>query len=353
MNHMERVMAALSHKEADRVPVYPIISGASRRLNHSTYEEWSRNADVCADALLKAQKEFDQDCIVSLIDLSVECDAWGAKIVYPENEAAHPDYSDPVIKSIDDYAKIKKADFHKSSRMMMHIDLCRKLVEGAKGEFPVIAFVFGPLGTLSMLRNQQDMFLDICDDPEAVHAAAAEVSETLKEYCHEIMRTGVAGIMFDTLFSSGSIMSKEMWDGMEGDLVEDLSDSVRKDGGAVMIHNCGNRIYFDAQIRRMKPVAISFLYPPDDCADFKECKEKYGNEVTLIGCVTPASAVIGTDEDWERECKNNIDDMKAGGGYILGTGCEYPANAPFDRARSMVELAKTYGRYDRPEHMHR
>lgn len=345
MTAMERVVKALNHEEPDRVPVYPIISGASRRLIDVSYKDWANDADLCAKALLKAREEFDLDCIVTLIDLSVECDAWGQELIYPENEAAHPNYDNCVIKDIEDYAKIKKADYRTSRRMMMHIETCKKLVEAANGEFPVIAFVFGPLGVLSMLRNQQDMYLDIYDDPDAVHDAAREINETLKDYCNALIDVGVNGIMFDTLFASGSIMSKEMWDEMEGDLAEELADVVRDRGCLVMIHNCGQKIYFDAQIKRMKPVAISFLYPPDDCADFKECKEKYG-DITLIGCVTPASAAIGTDENWDQECRDSIDAMAKGGGFMLATGCEYPANAPFDRARRMVEIAKTYGKYE-------
>jgi len=112
-----------------------------------------------------------------------------------------------------------------------------------------------------------------------------------------------------------------------------------------MIHNCGQRIYFDAQIEAVDPVAISFLYPPDDCADYAECKAKYGDRVALIGAVTPANAVIGTDEEWDEQCRSQIDAMAAGGGFMLATGCEYPANATFDRAQRMIDIAKTYGAY--------
>ena len=66
--------------------MYPIISGASRRLVNASYKDWSNNADLCARALLKAREEFDLDCIVTLIDLSVECDAWGQELIFPENE---------------------------------------------------------------------------------------------------------------------------------------------------------------------------------------------------------------------------------------------------------------------------
>jgi uroporphyrinogen decarboxylase len=229
--------------------------------------------------------------------------------------------------------------------MMMHIDVCRRLVAELKGKKPVVAFVFGPLGVLSMLRNQQDMYMDIYDDPDAVLAATREINETLKEYVAALCDTGVDAIMLDTLFASGSIMSKDMWLRMEGGFVRELAQVIREKNCLTMVHNCGQNIYFDVQIETMQPAAISFLYPPDDCKDFAECKKKYGDITTLIGCVTPANAVIGTDEEWDKQCRDQIDAMAKGGGFILATGCEYPANASFDRAQRMIDIAKTYGKY--------
>lgn len=345
MNKFDRVLTTMNHKEPDRVPVYPILSGISRKLVGATYKEWSTNSDICAQALIKTADEFDIDCIVTLIDLSVECDAWGQELIYPENEAAHPDYSKNIIKDIEDYAKIKKVDYRNSKRMMMHIDVCKKVVEAKGKELPIIAFVFGPLGILSMLRGQQEMYMDLYDDIDAVQSAAKEITETLKEYVGAVCDTGVNAVMFDTLYASGSIMSKEMWKSTEGVLMPELAEIVRQKNCLNMIHNCGNNIYFDVQIEAIQPSAISFLHPPDDCKDYAECKEKYGKDITLIGCVTPANAVIGSDEEWDQQCKDFIDVMSKDGGFVLATGCEYPANASFDRANRMIEIAKTYGRY--------
>jgi len=339
-------MAALSHSEADRVPVYPILSGVTRHLVNADYKTWSTDVSVCTEAFVKAATDFEIDCLVTLVDLSIECDAWGQELIYPANEAAHPNYNNCVVKDIADYAKIKKVDYRTSERMMFHINLCKNLVERVGGEKPVVAFVFGPLGVLSMLRNQQDMYMDIYDDPDAVKAAAAAINETLKDYVHAIIDTGVPAVMLDTLFASGSVMSKPMWMEMEGVLVKELADICHERGVAVMIHNCGQKIYFDAQIESMNPAAISFMYPPDDCVDFAECKAKYGDKITLIGCVPPVMAVMATDEEWDAACKEHIDSMAKGGGYMLATGCEYPANAPFDRAMRMIEIAKTYGKYE-------
>mgnify|MGYP002581984035 CR=1 FL=1 len=149
MNAFERVSAFLSHKEADRVPVYPILCGINRKLVGASYPVWSTDAETCANGFLKTLEEFpDLDCLVTLIDLSVECDAWGQKIIFPENEAAHPDYDNQVVQDIEDYAKIQKVDYRNSKRMMMHIDVIRRLAAKVKGKVPIVAFVFGPLGFL-------------------------------------------------------------------------------------------------------------------------------------------------------------------------------------------------------------
>ena len=345
MNHIERVVAALNHKEPDRVPVYPVMSGCNRRLVNADYPTWSTDADVCAQSFIKCAEQFDVDTLVTLIDLSVECDAWGQEIVYPADEAAHPNFQNHVINDIEDYEKIKKVDYRQSKRMMMSLEVNRQVVQAMKGKMPVVAFVFGPLGTLSMLRNQEAMYMDLYDDPDAVKKACRAVTDTLKDSVNALIDVGVDAIMYDTLFASGSIMSKDMWREMEFEFVQELAEMTHERGCMVMIHNCGGKIYFDAQIEAMHPEAISFLYPPDDCKDFKECKEKYGHLTTLIGAVTPADAVLGTDEEWDDECKRMIDDMKKDGGFMLATGCEYPANAPFDRAYHMIDIAKTYGQY--------
>ena len=345
MNSMQRVVATLMRQGADRTPVYPILSGVTRKLVNASYKDWATNADICADALYKSVKEFDLDTVVTLIDLSVECDAWGQKLIFHENDAPHPDGDDLVIKSVEDYAKIKKVDYRSSKRMMMHIDVCKQLVEKANGEFPVVGFVFAALGVLSMLRNQEDLYMDIYDDPDAVKAASQEINETLKEYVHALIDTGVSAIMLDTLFASGSIMSKDMWKEMEGGLAKELADICHERGVLVMIHNCGEKIYFDAQIESMNPCAISFLHVPDDCRDFAECKEKYGDKITLIGCVPPPMVVTSSDEEWVEICKKHIDMFGQGEGYMLATGCEYPSGSGFEKARLMVEVAKTYKPY--------
>lgn len=339
MNKKELIEKTLKHEHTGVIPVSPLLCGITRKITGVSYPVWSTDAGECAKAFVKGARDFDLDCLTVLVDLSIECDAWGQRVVFPENEAAHPDYSHRLIKDVDKYSKIAEVDYKTSKRMNFYIDTLKLIVAEIGSEIPVFAFVFGPLGVLSMCRGQQEMFMDMYDCPDRVYTACGEITKTLAEYTKAVCDTGVDGVMLDTLYASGSIMSKEMWKNAEGEYSRILADTIRQKGKKVLIHNCGQKIYFDAQIEFMKPDAVSFLYPPDDCKDFAECRAKYGDRVTLIGCVPPTKAVYGSDEEWQSLCKEHIYQM-GDTGFILATGCEYPANADFGRAVKMIEIAR-------------
>lgn len=345
MNSLERVVAAMQHKDVDRVPVYPLINSISRAYTGADYASWSRDVDVCTESILKATDDIGVDVICSIQDLSVEAADWGQTILYPDNEAAHPDNNNRLIKDIDEYKNVEPVNPRKTERMSKHIQLCDNLVKAKGKEMPIIAFVFAPLGVLSMLRGQADMFMDCYDDPDAMHPALDAITESLCEYVKALTETGVHGVMFDTLFASQSIMSKTMWEEMEGPYIKRLSDATRDNGAMVMLHNCGKGTYFDVQMEYMDPAAISFLYPPDDCADFADTKAKYGDKTLLIGAVTPAWVISASREAILHECRDEIYAMADGGGFVLATGCEYPSNGSIENAKAMVEAAKKYGQY--------
>ena len=125
LSPLERVSLTLQHKEPDRVPVYPLLNGISRRLVNASYKEWSTDAGIAAKAYCKVTEEFNLDVIVTLLDLSVEAADFGQKLIFPENEAPHPDYSDPLIKDLEGYYQLEPVNPRKTFRMG-HILNCDK-----------------------------------------------------------------------------------------------------------------------------------------------------------------------------------------------------------------------------------
>lgn len=345
MNSMERVTLALQHKEPDRVPVYPILNSISMQTMGLTYEEWSKDPKKCAECILKATDEIGADCMSTLVDLSVEAADWGQKLVYSKNNAAHPDMNERLIKSADEYDKIGIINPRETPRMKEHIELAKYLHEAKGDTMPLIGFVFGPLGILSMMRGQEKMFLDLIKNPDKMTNALKNISETVKELCIALLEAGCHGIMLDTLYASRSIMSPKMWDDFEGVYIEGICDTIREHGGMVMLHNCGNGVYFEEQIKRMSPILISYQHMPPDCKDMNAIKEKYGKTITLMGHIEPGWLCAASEEMVRAKCREQIDAYKKDGGFILATGCEYPACLDNTYAKIMAEEARTYGAY--------
>jgi uroporphyrinogen decarboxylase len=345
MTSLERVATALQHKEPDRVPVYPLINSVSRKALGISYEEFTKDTEKCAAAIIKASEEIGTDCLCTLVDLSVEAADWGQKIVYSEDVAAHPDMDDRLIKTPDDYAKIGIIDPRETPRMKEHIRLAKLLFDAKGKEMPVVGFVCAPLVVLSMMRGQEKIFVDLLRCPDKVHPALRAITESLKTLCIALIEAGCHAIMLDTLFASKSIMSPKMWDTFEGVYVEEMCELIRERGAMVMLHNCGHGVYFEAQIKRMDPVLISYQHMPPDCADMAAVKEKYGKTITLMGHIEPGWLYTASEEETRLKCREQIDAYKAGGGFVLATGCEYPSDMDWTLAKAIVDEAKTYGVY--------
>src|SRR5674476_404456 len=81
LTSLERVVLTLQHKEADRVPVYPLLNGISRKLVNASYKDWTLNADITAEAYCKVTEQYGLDAIVTLTDLSVEAGDFGQELV--------------------------------------------------------------------------------------------------------------------------------------------------------------------------------------------------------------------------------------------------------------------------------
>ncbi len=93
MRPIERVSLTLQHKEADRVPVYPLLCGVSRKLVNASYPEWSLDMDVCGEAYERVTEQFNLDIICTLIDLSVEAADFGQKNHLPRKRGRPSGYN--------------------------------------------------------------------------------------------------------------------------------------------------------------------------------------------------------------------------------------------------------------------
>jgi uroporphyrinogen decarboxylase len=339
---IERALTAIQHKEPDRVPVTPLLNSAARQITGVSFPEYSLDTDKTAEVFLSGFEFVGGDLVILLLDLSVEAADFGQKIIYPENSTARPDYSNPCVKDVADYHRIPRIRLSETRRMKEFVRLCRIMVERIGFRALVTGFVFGPLGVLSMMRGAEPLFKDCVNYPKDVIKACETITETLIEFVQAQCDTGVSAVAIDTLYASWNGLPRDLWEAIEGPFAREISRVIKGNGLPVGVHNCGHGLYFDSQIKFMEPDVISFAHLPDDCKSAKDLKERYGDQVTLLGYVPTPLLVHGSPKEVMDECRRQIEVLGRDGGFILSPGCEYPPNIPLTNAFAVVKAAQQY-----------
>lgn len=341
---LERVVDALSFRESDRVPAGPLVCGAARRVYGITYDKWAKKPELNARSRLQAQKLLGFDGHLLLTDLSVECAAWGQTVDFPMESTPITKAlkGDPLIKTVEDYEKLEWVDARKANRMKESIQVAQIVAKECGKEVAIMGFVYGPAGTLSMMRTLEMMSLDLKRNPSAVKKALKVINDVLLDYMVAQIEAGVHAIVLDVLFASRFIWSRPVYDEFEGEFCVKLSDECHKRNVPVILHNCGNSTYFDTMYKWYKPAGISFHYLPDGISSLQELKEKWGSKFSLLGMGNCPNLYTGTEEDVYKEGKEQIEALAKGGGFLYCSGCEFPPNASLMNAKAMVDVCKMY-----------
>lgn len=131
--------------------------------------------------------------------------------------------------------------------------------------------------------------------------------------------------------------------------LQKLTRMAREAGVPTMLHSCGKQRVLvrwcaeESDLNCINPLEIP---PMGDC-DLAEIKQAHGHQLALMGNLHTTDVMLrGTPEDVARAARAAIDAAGAGGGFILSTGDQCGRDTPDGNIFALVEVAKTYGKYN-------
>lgn len=114
------------------------------------------------------------------------------------------------------------------------------------------------------------------------------------------------------------------------------------------VHSCGPEkelVKIAATETKLTIIDPLEIPPMGDC-DLAELKKRYGKKIVLKGNLHTTEVMLkGSIDDVARASRKAIDDAGEGGGFVLSTGDQCGRDTPDVNIRTMVEVARTYGRY--------
>ena len=223
----------------------------------------------------------------------------------------------------------------------------RKMVEEA-GAVIATGFIHpGPLFEyFSFGRGLQPMSLDIYDRPEKIKQAS------------EVWRKGMTSIAINTaklvgekrIFvglsrSASEMISQAHFDEFVWPDLEYTVGEMLNAGMIPLLHADSNwTARLDLFKRLPKGKCILEL---DSHTDIFKAKEELAGHMCIMGDVPAYLLAFGSRDQVLDYCKNLIEKVGDGGGFILSSGCSIPANAKPENVKAMTEAVEEWGWYSK------
>ena len=319
MNVSEILWAAAG---AERRRALPVLSFPAAQKLQVTVDQLVKNAELQAQAMELIARETDTLAAVSLMDLSVEAEAFGAHVHFTDNEV--PVVLGQLIEDMDaaQALQIPDLDQGRASVCVEGVRLAKQRIQ----DKPVLAGIIGPYSLAGRLMDVTEIMYICYDEPEAVHEVLEKVTTYLIRYGQAMKDAGADGVVMAEPLAG--LLSPDMAEEFSVPYVKRIVDALQTDDFAVVYHNCGNSVLSMLdKIFSQGAAAYHFGNAVSMAAILAEAPA----DVLCMGNVDPAGELAeGTPESVTAATKKLMEECGMYKNFIPSSGCDIPAHAKWE-----------------------
>lgn len=300
----------------------PVLSFPCVQLMGITVKELISAADVQAKGLKLVADRTPMAASVSLMDLSVEAEAFGSTIRVSDDEV--PTVIGAIV-SDEDEAEALRVPKVGDGRTGVNVDGIRKAAELIQNR-PVFAGVIGPFSLAGRLMDVSETLVYCYDEPGMVHTVMKKATAFLIDYCKAYKVAGADGVLLAEPLTG--LLSPALAREFSHPYVKELIDAVQDDSFAVFYHNCGNTVPQMAQdIYQLGAMGYHF----GNCINMAEVMGVAPADVLVMGNVDPAGELRnGTPDSVRTATRQVMEQCCRYPNFVVSSGCDIPPLTPWE-----------------------
>lgn len=376
MTSRERALAALSHREPDRIPVDIGATGVSlihRRVYEAVLDLWGMAPEpdvrgVKGSGMVRPGEafcrrvgaDFEQVGLEVLetreeIDTSHFVDEWG--VTWARSDGGEPaalegpfQRDGTTVADIESYPDYPSAD---DPRRYPDIAARVRRLRTETDKAIIFDFRYGVVRECQRLRGFGEWLSDLIAEPELAEALMEKVTDTISGIAdHALSQIGdqVDLVLFydDMGFQDRSYMRPSMYRELVKPYHARLLAAIRKRTAApIMMHS-------DGAIRDLLPdlieIGVQILNPiqvsADGMGDTAALKADFGRDLVFWGAIDTQHVLpFGSPREVRDEVRRRIETLAPGGGYVLASAHNIQAEVPAANVVAMFEAAAEMGAY--------
>ncbi len=310
----------------------PILSFPAAQKLGVTVEALVKSASLQAKAMEIVARETDTIAAVSLMDLSIEAEAFGAKVRFTEGEV--PAIIGQLISNEDEANALEIPDLTAGRAA-----LCIEAVRNAKQSItdkPVLAGMIGPYSLAGRLCDVTEIMYLCFDEPETVHTVLDKVTQYLIRYGQAMKAAGADGIMMAEPLAG--ILSPDMADEFSIPYVKRIIDSLQDEDFSVIYHNCGNSV---PQMLESIYALGAAAYHFGNAIDMEAVLKATPSNILVMGNIDPAGQfAAGTVDSITAATRDLLEKCGAYANFVPSSGCDIPAHAKWENIAAFFSAVK-------------
>lgn len=308
--------------KSDVKKALPILSFPSVQLLGVTVKEIISDSDLQAKGMKMIAERTDSAAAVSLMDLSVEAECFGASVKFSDDEV--PTVTGRIINDEEDANNLKIPEIG-TARSGLYINAIKKACEEITDR-PVFAGMIGPFSLAARLFDVTEIMMDCYEDPDTVHTVLEKTTEFLINYAKAYKESGANGIVLAEPVSG--LLSPSLEEEFSSPYVKKIVDAVQDDEFILIYHNCGNNTHLMTEsIYSTGSAAYHF----GNAVDMKDMMGKFPEDTVLMGNVDPAAVLRrGTPEAVRAETLRIMNECCSHKNFVISSGCDIPPLTPWE-----------------------
>jgi len=309
--------------------VIPLLGMPGIKLSKTSLKENLTCSETQYKTLSMLLDRFKPDGIFPLMDLTVEVEALGLSLNFPEN--GHPSVVNHPVKNKEDLMALKESWKGISGRMNVFAEIIEKMAK----KYTLIkgAYVIGPFSMAGELMGAQDTALNVILNPELVMECLDFSLQVISDYARTLFNAGADTIA--VLEPLAVILSPEQY--KEFSLKPFKRLLSRLDNRPLILHICGNTHHLVKLMCESGAVGLSL----DSQVDLKKIKALVSEDITIMGNLAPVDVFLNsTPEGVEKTTSDLMEDMKDRENFILSSGCDIPMKTPFENIDAFMKAAR-------------
>ena len=310
----------------------PLLSFPCVQLMGVSVKQLVMSSDLQAKGMKLVADRVDAAASVSLMDLSVEAEAFGASIRISEDEV--PTVVGALITE-EDEADALQIPTVGAGRTGLCVEAIRHAAEMITDR-PVLAGVIGPYSLAGRLMDVSEIMILCYDEPDMVHTVMEKCTAFLTEYCRAFREAGANGVVIAEPLTG--LLSPGLAREFSHPYVEKLIAAVQTEDFCVIYHNCGDNVpHMITDIYQLGAAGYHF----GDAIDMMAVLPQAPRDVPVMGNVSPAAQFRGgTPESIAAVTKELLKTCGAYPNFVISGGCDIPPLSPWDNIDAFFAAAK-------------